>query len=446
MAPGFTLIFWYRPLFMLELVVAETIFAYKLRRRNFFWLRAILSTTVLFGISFLFPVPVSNPWYNSFMFIFFFGCTFFALKICLKESWGNVLFCALAGYTIQHLSYLTYSVLYDLISIGEIVNWIAPNNPYTGQVSKEGLFTIIQAIIYIFAYFNIYFVAYNNLSYRIKKNENLEIQNNVFVVIALAVILSDVVFNQISVFYTSSNTVASYLIYLSSMLICVLSLTLQFSSLRKKQIELEMETEKMMYNERLSQYEMSKENISLINKKVHDLKHQIHKIGKSEFIDQNELKEIEKAVSIYDSIAKTGNESLDVILSEKSLLCQECHITLSMIADGKLLDFMEPRDIFSFFGNAMDNAIDALQKVEEDKRVITILIRKTNSFVTVHIENYFDGIIKYEGDRIVTIKDKEQGYHGYGILSMKSIVERYNGILSFDVKGNSFALNATFNK
>lgn len=66
------------------------------------------------------------------------------------------------------------------------------------------------------------------------------------------------------------------------------------------------------------QYEFTKENIELINLKCHDLKHQIHALREN--ASEPYIKKIEDAVMFYSAAAKTGNDVLDVILTEKSLL------------------------------------------------------------------------------------------------------------------------------
>lgn len=439
-----TFLSFYKLLFLTELIVAESIFAYKLRRRNYFLLCLFIVLIVLYLIAFLLP-SISNPFYIAFIFLFLFTLSCVGLKICFKESKLNVLFVGIAGYTTQHISYAIKTLLINLLSIGDLINYFAPNSLYLNQVlgSFKGI-NWIEAVVYIFTYFNVYFVVFNTLGHMIKKNENLEIQNNIFVLLSTILIISDVLFNMLSVFYSEARSVSSYIELGYSIIICVLSFSLQFSQLNKKKVERDLETTKIMYSERLKQYELSKENIDIINSKCHDLKHQIHQIGKNQYIDKNELKEIEKALDIYDSKTITGNEALNIILTEKSLLCKKYKINLSMLIDGELLNFIDDRDIFTLFGNALDNAIEALQKVDEDKRDITIIVKKKKMMTTIHIENYFDGEIRSEDGKILSIKEEDKAFHGYGISSMKRIVDDYGGTFSVDIKDHSFAINIIF--
>ena len=78
-------------------------------------------------------------------------------------------------------------------------------------------------------------------------------------------------------------------------------------------------------------------------------------------------------IDIYDSMLKTGNEALDVIFAEKSLLCRKNDIKLNCIIDGAKLSFMETADIYVLFGNLMDNAMEAVEKLSDvDKRIVSV--------------------------------------------------------------------------
>jgi sensor histidine kinase regulating citrate/malate metabolism len=65
------------------------------------------------------------------------------------------------------------------------------------------------------------------------------------------------------------------------------------------------------------------------------------------------------------------NDTLDIIITEKCLLCEKENITLTCIADGEKISFISVTDLYSLLGNAIDNAIEAvLQFEDQDKRSI----------------------------------------------------------------------------
>ena len=71
------------------------------------------------------------------------------------------------------------------------------------------------------------------------------------------------------------------------------------------------------------------------------------------------------------------------------------------------------------------------------------MIKQVNKIVIIHLENYYQGDIKIENGLPKTKKDDEN-YHGFGMLSMKEIVEKYQGNLTFEIDNNIFKLNIIF--
>ena len=435
-------LFWYRLVFLLELLIAEFLFCKNLKRRSNFVLRLILSFLLSIIVTIFFPLIYSNPYYISLMFIVIFISTLIGMYICFNESFWNVLFCGIAAYTVQHIAYTVYSIIVEIFYLDQILDYLISNNPYVG-VDKVGGYSIVTAIAYFTIYFCVYWIFYFTFASKIKKNSNLHIKNVSFIILSGVVIMVDVIFNMITVFNNDKNLTSYYLESLYNLISCFIAIELQFSQFSQKKIENELQSYKVLWSERNNQYEISKKTIDIINIKCHDLKHQIHNLKGFNQIDENNLKEIDKTLKIYDSSFKTGNKALDVILTEKSLLGTQKNINFNIIADGKCLSFINPPDIYSLFGNAIENAIEALSNVEEDKKTISLMIKQVNKIVIIHLENYYQGDIKIENGLPKTKKDDEN-YHGFGMLSMKEIVEKYHGNLTFEIDNNIFKLNIIF--
>ena len=51
------------------------------------------------------------------------------------------------------------------------------------------------------------------------------------------------------------------------------------------------------------------------------------------------------------------------------------------------IDFMEPLDISTIFGNAIDNAIEASENLPEYKRLITVKAERVRDMLLITIEN-----------------------------------------------------------
>ena len=189
-------------------------------------------------------------------------------------------------------------------------------------------------------------------------------------------------------------------------------------------------------------YRISKENDELINRKYHDLKHQIEIIRNENDPEKREvyLKEIDSAIKQHQAENQTGNEVLDTILFGKSLYCAENQINFTCVADGKLLNFMEVMDICTIFGNALDNAIESVEKIKDaEKRLISMTVSSQNSFVLIRFDNYFESTIKMEEGMPLTTK-KDAGNHGYGIKSIRLTAEKYGGSATVHTEDKWFSL------
>jgi sensor histidine kinase regulating citrate/malate metabolism len=104
------------------------------------------------------------------------------------------------------------------------------------------------------------------------------------------------------------------------------------------------------------------------------------------------------------------------------------------------LSFIDDLDIWSLFGNAIDNAIEAQEKEEEGKRLIRLNVNVKNSFTTIHVENYCTQKISFENGLPATSKN-DKDFHGYGLKSISSIVEKYNGNALVRFKNHLFTLD-----
>ena len=236
-------------------------------------------------------------------------------------------------------------------------------------------------------------------------------------------------------------TVDRWMILFLLQLICIFIMYLQNELFRKSAMRQELNLVHLLLQKEQEQYRLSKENIAIINQKCHDLKHQIRAIRQSEDGDKSRyLQEVEDSIGIYEAIVQTGNEVLDTILTEKSLYCKEKGITVSCVADGQLLSFMQTMDLYSLFGNALDNAIEAVEKLpEEVMRQIDVLIYKQQRFLVIHIINPVGEQLTFEDGLPVTTKSNKN-FHGFGMRSMQYIVKKYDGFLTASQEDGCFSL------
>lgn len=213
----------------------------------------------------------------------------------------------------------------------------------------------------------------------------------------------------------------------------------QISALHMK---FEVDALQNMLHTQYAQYQQSQESIDLVNQKYHDLKHQIAALRaecdsgqKSAFLDR-----MEADIKSYEAQNKTGNRVLDTVITGKSLYCQNHDINFTCVADGGALDFLEVMDLCTLFGNALDNAIEAVERVRDgERRLIHLSVARQKGFLRVRVENYYEGELCYEGELPVTTK-VDKRYHGYGLKSIRHTAEKYGGSVTISTQKNWFEL------
>ncbi len=229
-------------------------------------------------------------------------------------------------------------------------------------------------------------------------------------------------------------------LYLTQLLMVVV-LYLQSELFKKSAMRRELEVINLLWKKEQEQYKLSRENIALINQKCHDLKHQIRAIRNANEEDKNKyLEGMEDSIRIYEAIVKTGNEVLDTILTEKSLYCKDKEITVSCVADGSQMNFIDTADLYAILGNALDNAIEAVVKLEsEEQKQIDVMVYRKQNFLVMNIVNPIAEKLVYEEELPVTTKGDKR-YHGFGLKSMNYIVKKYDGFLNISEADGCFSL------
>ena len=418
---------------IIQLLVPILLFAYRLPRRPH---AALRGAGVLLALLFIAVAPLATGLVRgldvlqtfivfSALLAFFVG----AILLVYRVSLWTALFCATAGYTLQNIA-SGLTILTQMLITGHAS--AALSEPLASIVAVG-----VPALVYLLGY--IFFarsVALNGLL-----NVENRLMLSMFAIVVIVVIGFDLIIKGL----TFKGMPFNYLLLLRCVhpLVCVFVLFAEYELLYAKHAEDErVETERLLA-ERERQYRLSRENIEAINIKCHDIRHQIrHLADGGAAVDRSVLSDIAREINVYDSVVETGNEALDTILTEKSLACSGEGIVLTVMADGSALDFMTPADVYALFGNALDNAIEAVRGVDdEERRTITLSVRRLKRMVAVSVENYYSGVTRFSDDGLPITSKRDRSNHGFGVRSMRAIAERYGGSLHAGVQEGVFYLN-----
>lgn len=436
--PVETSLFWYKLVFVVELMVAEGFATYSLKKRDHFALRCVISIFAVLAAAALFPIffgsPAANTVNASILFLTLFGVTVAALKLCYDEKLVTLFFCGVLAYTTQHIAYSTYHFLVDAAGVKAF-------NFYGASIE-----TNIDGVSYLYyfaSYAILYWFVWAFIEHKLREQEKLKIEP-LLLVSFTAILFMDVVLSLIETYLLADelSLLGKTVLYLYQLISCLFEYAVLYAVLEKRQAEEELATVENLWQQDRRSYELSRENIELINVKCHDLKHQIRKLrsASGSVIDEQFLSELENHVSIYDNSIQTGNSALDLLFAENSNLLAKYRIKLSVLADGECLSVLSDTDIYSLFGNALHNAMEAVIKTEDaEKRVIRLRVHREGGMIGIHMENWCPGA-QFDAGGLPRTSKEEKG-HGYGMRSMQMIAEKYGGFLAAQVAGELFLLD-----
>ena len=402
-----------------------------LERRGHAPLRALLAVAVFYAGELL-QEPLRRMAMGSSMpllmltFAITLTTTCVAVLLVWRVSPWQALFCCTAGYIAQNLISGTSNLIDTLVCAAG-----RPELPWSS--------TLLMGCLLVYPLYLWLFVRL------VRRHSLADISEPQIILVALAVVATviglDVVVKSLG---ASTLGLEAYLMArLAHGVLCGFTLFSEQKILAARQLATEREVERRMAAERERQYQLSRKNIDAINVKCHDIKHQIRSLADGGRVaDGRALEDLAAEIAIYDSTVKTGNPALDVILTEKGLVCSGEKITLAVIADGRALECLEPQEIYSLFGNALDNAIEAVRGIgEPERRLVSLNVRRSGTMCVINVENSCDVAPAFRDGLPVTTK-ADAGSHGFGTRSMRGIVERHGGVLSFGCEDGIFHVDA----
>ncbi|MBQ1492655.1 MAG: histidine kinase, partial [Blautia sp.] len=239
---------FYKQQFLFQLLLGEGVFLFRLERKPCFRFVFAALLLPLFSVAFFLPSRYSGPIVSALQYLFMFLCTLLAICLCFQESFENLLFCGIAGYTIQHLAYLAFTVL-DKYVYGDISAFGLPmQNPYSPAPMALGGFTALQAVIYLNIYvveyiavfYCIYAIAFEIFDPLICANHNLRLGRLNFVFLTGLLIMADVIFNMLTLSYTPERTMSHGIELTYNILLCLTILALIYNQLYRRALKDEL--------------------------------------------------------------------------------------------------------------------------------------------------------------------------------------------------------------
>lgn len=133
----------------------------------------------------------------------------------------------------------------------------------------------------------------------------------------------------------------------------------------------------------------------------------------------------------------TGDKALDYLISSKLALAEQEHIKTKVNIEYPHNTNIRSVDLTTILGNLLDNALEAAQAAPDGLRFLNLTIRRINAMLIIKVENGYGHDLKREDGKLLTTKS-DKAFHGWGLKSVQTAADRYDGTISTDDKDGIF--------
>jgi len=146
------------------------------------------------------------------------------------------------------------------------------------------------------------------------------------------------------------------------------------------------------------------------------------------------IEQLDHRLMNVDTLLKTGNVSLDAILSAKIAQAKEEQIAVTVKANVPDTLTISDLELSIVVGNLLDNAIEAC-RIAQGERFIRIFISMKGTMLYFSMLNAAGTKKKKTGSLFATHKD---GVHGFGLRRAEAILEEHGGWVKYNSEDGAF--------
>lgn len=154
-------------------------------------------------------------------------------------------------------------------------------------------------------------------------------------------------------------------------------------------------------------------------------------IDETKLLVQNKLVEMEH----YIEVSNSTNNMIDAVLYSKTVYAKQNQIKLEIHKNIDRPIKIDHLDLTVLIANILDNAIEATMQVPDNKHISFSLITDNDNIV-IFTQN--PTVKDVETTHLMTTK-KDKQHHGFGLMSVKSIAQKYDGNYIYECVNGFFA-------
>lgn len=230
---------------------------------------------------------------------------------------------------------------------------------------------------------------------------------------------------------------------LSVILICSIFLSLHYLVIRMAYYEVKLDNERLDFSQGLLQkqneelHEMYKKNSVRMHEYSHNLEYLYYCIKEKKYIEaENYLHKYLDGLKEEKRVVWTGLPFLDFVINYKKQAIDKRGIVFHLNLDIYEYPF-EEEELGILLGNLLDNAIEACEKCEPEKREINLGIWNVKCMFMLNLVNSSSKCPEMKERQFITDK-KDKNAHGMGVEQVRRIVDKYGGDIDFQYSGGHF--------
>ena len=155
------------------------------------------------------------------------------------------------------------------------------------------------------------------------------------------------------------------------------------------------------------------------------------------------IDELQEPIREIAQVVWTGDETVDYLINSKMAAAAAEQVKLLVEVEFPRHTNLKSADLCAILGNLLDNALEAVRKVEEpERKVVKLTVRRINQMLIIKVENFFAEPLSVDNGSLKTTKT-ETGLHGWGLKSAQTAAEKYDGMVKTTCEGMIFRAVAT---
>lgn len=350
------------------------------------------------------------------------------LKICYKDSLCQ-------GITVIEMFFVSAVYLTESICFS-VGNWVYGNEQIAlvdGQSFTRWEIYAIGLAVRLFV-IGVFYLLLKNFKYKMQIKDSI---------ILSAIFLIAFVISFLAAFsILNLGKAADLTLFISSGILSAIFMIIFVYTKNLLYLREQEQRDKVQIAQLQQQYDYYQDKLKdeeRIRSIYHDMKNHLLVLEGTQATDETRkmAQELRSQIADYENYIHTGNDFLDIIIRDKAEKAREKHIDFSAFIDFGGIDFIELLDISTLFGNGIDNAIEASEKLPEEQRVILVKAGKVQDFVSILIEN---NCVPEEPKNGRRTAKPDKFLHGFGISNMKKAAEKYDGTCTTAQKNGKFTL------